>query len=54
MSQRPTVGTPLIFHDLYLNDGNGYDALTGYFTVPFDGIYFITATAGNQLKLHAN
>ncbi|KAH3748124.1 hypothetical protein DPMN_182561 [Dreissena polymorpha] len=32
------------FGGVLLNDGHAYNAYTGVFTVPIDGVYFITAS----------
>jgi hypothetical protein len=47
--QNETVdeGKPLIFHDVAYNSGHAYNAFSGSFIVPVDGVYMFLATTMN-------
>lgn len=36
-------GDLFVFNEVTVNQGNGYDNITGVFTAPFDGVYHFTA-----------
>ena len=42
----PPYDTPLVVSDILVNQGNGYNSTTGYFTAPYAGSYFFIATTG--------
>ena len=38
----PTAGSKIVYTEVVLNHGDGYNSVTGEFTVPHDGLYFFT------------
>ncbi|XP_061743685.1 uncharacterized protein LOC133543190 [Nerophis ophidion] len=40
----------LVYKNVQINMGGGYDAKTGVFTVPIKGLYFVTLTCGTTSK----
>jgi hypothetical protein len=39
-----TSGSPIIFNEVPVNEGGGFDAATGVFTTPVPGTYIFTAS----------
>ncbi|XP_062579308.1 adiponectin-like [Saccostrea cucullata] len=52
--QRPTKKAVIIFKKVILNSGNAYDATTGKFTAPADGIYSFTWTIATDAGKYLN
>lgn len=59
-SQTFASGTKIVFNKVWTNVGNGYQASTGIFTAPREGLYHFTATIMStsggslQLKIYHN
>ena len=47
-----SIGHVIKLDQVFLNDGNGYNAHTGIFTVPASGVYLLTYSIKNNHKTH--
>ena len=47
-----SIGQVIKLDQVFINDGNGYNKITGIFTVPVTGVYLLTYSIENAHKTH--
>ena len=55
IDKNPSIGDVLVFPNVLLNEGNGYNNNSGIFTAPVSGIYLLTVqTCSTSGSYHAD